>query len=86
MDVAEAPRIDNISAKFLKDGAPVMLVHLANIINLSIKLDTFPSICKIKPQNGIKTEAKNYRLISHLPLNSIRPGSLMHTLACVKSI
>ena len=42
---------------------------------MSIKLDTFPSKCKtakIKPlfKKGIKTEAKNYRLISLLPLIS----------------
>ena len=50
--VAKASGIDQISAKFLKDGALVTAIHLANIINLSIKLDTFPSKCeipKIKP-------------------------------------
>ena len=66
---------DQISAKFLKDGAPVVVIHLANIINLSIKLDTFLSKCKIaklKPlfKKGIETEAKNYRTISLLPLIS----------------
>ena len=43
LDVAKASGIDQISARFLKDGATVIAVHLANIINLSIKLDTFPS-------------------------------------------
>ena len=43
LDVAKASGIDQISARFLKDGATVITVHLANIINLSIKLDTFPS-------------------------------------------
>ena len=42
-----------------------MAIRLDNIINLSIKLDTFPSQCKtakIKPlfKKGIKTEAKKY--------------------------
>ena len=65
---------EQISAKFLKDGAPVIAIHLVNI-NLSIKLDTFLSQCKIakiKPlfKKGIKTEAKNYRPISILPLTS----------------
>ena len=46
LDVAKACRIDQISARFLKDGAPVIAIHLANIINLSIELDTFPSQCK----------------------------------------
>ena len=67
--------MDQISARFIKDGAPVITIHLANIINLSIKLDTFPwqcKIAKIKPlfKKGIKAEAKNYRPISLLPLIS----------------
>ena len=43
-DVAEASGTDQISDKFLKDGAPVIVVHLASI-NLSLKLDIFPSKC-----------------------------------------
>ena len=60
-----------ISAKFLKDGAPITAIHLANIINVSIKLSKC-KIAKIKPllKKGIKTEAKNYRPISLLPLIS----------------
>ena len=46
--VAKASGIDQISAKFLKDAAPVIVIHVASIINLSIKLDTFPSKCKIE--------------------------------------
>ena len=41
-DVAKASRISQISAKFLKDGVPVIATHLTNIINLPIKLDTSP--------------------------------------------
>ena len=53
----------------------VISIYLANIINLSIKLDTFPSKCeigKIKPliKSGIKTETKNYRPIPLLLLIS----------------
>ena len=51
LDVAKTPRLDQISARFLKDGAPVISIHLANIINLSIKIDTFPSQCKIAKQS-----------------------------------
>ena len=47
LDVVKTSGIDQISARFLKDCAPVTAIHLANIINLSIKLDTFPSECKI---------------------------------------
>ena len=51
-----------------------MVILLANN-NLSIKLDTFSSQCKIvriKPlfKKGIKTEAKNFRPISLLLLIS----------------
>ena len=38
LDGAKASGIDQICAKFLKDGAPVIAVHLANVVNLSIKL------------------------------------------------
>ena len=52
LDVAKASGIDQISAKFLKDVAPVIAIHLASFLNVSIKLDTLPSNCKtakIKP-------------------------------------
>ena len=73
LDVAKASAIKQFSSKFLKDSAPVIAIHLANITNLSIKLDTFSLKCKIakiKPlfKKGVKTEAKNYRTISLLPL------------------
>ena len=45
---------------------------MGNIINLSIRLSTFPEECKIaklKPK-GAKTHPKNYRRISFLPLVS----------------
>ena len=41
LDVAKAFGIDQISGNFLKDGASVTAIHLANIINLSIKFDMF---------------------------------------------
>ena len=73
LDVAKASGIDQVSAKFLNAGAPVIATHLTNFINLSIKLDTFPSkskIAKIKPlfKNGVKVETKIYRPNSILPL------------------
>ena len=36
-----------IPAKFLRDGAEALALPLGNIINLSIKLSTFPEECKI---------------------------------------
>ena len=52
-----------------------MALPLENIINLSIKLSTFPEECKIaklKPifKKGARTDPKNYRPISLLPLVS----------------
>ena len=72
-DVAKTSGIDQISARFLKDGTPVIAICLDNIINLSIKVDTFPSQCKITKitplfRKVIKAEAKNYRPISLWPL------------------
>ena len=60
-------------AKFLKNGAPVRAINFANVINLPIKLDNFPSKCKIAkikslPKTGLKSEVKNYRPISQLSL------------------
>ena len=52
-----------------------MALPLRNIINLSIKLSTFPEECKIaklKPifKKRVRTDPKNYRSISLLPLLS----------------
>ena len=75
LDVTKPSEIDQTSAKFLKDGAPVIAVHPGNIVNLPIKLDIFPlkwktSKIKLLLKKRIKTEAKNYRHISLLPLIS----------------
>ena len=47
LDVSKASGVVHISSPFLKDGAPVIAIHFANIINLSIKRDNFPLKCKI---------------------------------------
>lgn len=47
LDVTKPSRADQISAKFFKDGTPVMAIHHANNINLSVKLDNFISKRKI---------------------------------------
>ena len=67
--------MDQIPAKFLRDGAEVLAFPLGNIIHLSIKLSTFPGECKIaklKPIfiKGARADPKNYRPISLLPLVS----------------
>ena len=47
LSISKAAGMDQIPAKFLKDGAEVLALLLGNIINLSIKLSTFPEECKI---------------------------------------
>ena len=71
----KAAGIDNIPCKFLKDGANILAKHICQICNLSIKQSLFPHQCKIakiKPlfKKGSKTDPKNYRPISLLPLIS----------------
>ena len=67
--------LDQIPSKFLRDGDEVLALPLKNIINLSIKLLTFPEECKIaklKPifKKGVRTDPQNYHPISLLSLAS----------------
>ena len=75
LDVSKASGIDEIPSRILKDGAEILAKPISDIINLSIKLSTFPDKCKIAKliplfKKGSKTYPKNYRLISLLPLLS----------------
>ena len=47
LDENEAAGLDNLSGKFLKDGATVLAKPISQICNLSIKYSIFPSDCKI---------------------------------------
>ena len=65
--------MDEICSAFLKDGAEVLTKPFCDMINLSIKLFTFPDKCKIAKliplfKKGLKTDPKNYIPISLLPL------------------
>ena len=71
----KAAGIDNLSGRFLKDGAVVLALPISKLCNLSMKRSKFPLDCKIaklKPlyKKGSKTDPKNYRLVSLLPLVS----------------
>ena len=67
--------INNISGRFIKDAAPTLVKPVTQLCNLSIRLSSFPTRCKIaklKPiyKKGSKNDPQNYRPISLLPLIS----------------
>ena len=75
INISKTAGIDNIAGRFLKDGAPKLSIPIMQLFNLSISLSTVPDkskIAKLKPlyKKGSKTEPKNYRPISLLPLVS----------------
>ena len=72
---SKATGVDDRAGRFFNDGSNVLCTPIAKICNLSIKLVCFPDKCKvakIKPlhKKGLKTDPKNFRPISLLPLNS----------------
>ena len=65
--------IDNLSGRFLKDGAVVLVLTISKLCNLSIQSSKFPLDCKIAKlkllyKKGSKTDPKNYRPVLLLPL------------------
>ena len=75
LDVSKVLGMDEIFPRFLKDGTEVLAKPICDIINLSIKLSTFPDkykIANLTPlfKKGSKTDPRNYRPISLLPLIS----------------
>ena len=74
-DINRATGIDELSGRFLKDGADILTMPINQICNLSIKFSHFPKDCKvanIKPiyKKGTKTDPNNFRPISLLPIVS----------------
>ena len=83
LDVSKGPGMDEISPRFLKDGTEVLAKPICDIIILSIKLSTFPDKCKIAKltplfKKGTKTNTKNYKPISLLPLISTLIKKAIH--------
>ena len=73
LNPSKAAGIDNVSGKFLKDGADILARPISQLCNFSIKLGSFPRSCKIAKikllfQKGSKTDPQNYRPISLLPI------------------
>ena len=90
--VSKAAGLDNLSGRFLRDGAKVLAKPITDICNLSITSGKFPDSCKLaklKPiyKKGSLIEASNYRPISLLPLISKVIEKVIHdqTSAFLKS-
>ena len=71
----KAPGIDKLPGIFIKDGASVLAAPVTQLINISISTSTFPDPFKIAKlvalyKKGCKTDPKNYRPVSLLPLLS----------------
>ena len=71
----KATGINNLSAHLLKDDSKILATPIAQICNLSIKLSMVLDECKIAKlksldKKGKKTDTKNYRPISFLPVIS----------------
>ena len=83
LNPAKSAGIDNLTGKFLKEGAPVLASPITDLVNLSISFTLFPDDCKIaklKPlyKKEAKTKPKNYRPISLLPLLSKIIERILH--------
>ena len=75
LSVSKSTGTDNISAKFLKDGADVITTPITYIVNLSIRMSTVPKpfkTARVVPlfKKGDRNMEGNYRPVSILPVVS----------------
>ena len=83
LNPSKAAGIDNLSGKFLKDGADILARPISQLCNLSIKLNSFPRSCEIAKvkslfKKGSKTDPQNYRPISLLSILSKMIERIIH--------
>ena len=75
LNASKSTGLDNIPARFLKDGASILKTPISHIVNLSISSSTVPTdfkMAKVKPlyKKNKKTDVGNYRPISILNIVS----------------
>ena len=73
LNPSKAASIDNLSGKYLKDGANILARPISQLCNLPVRLNCFPTSCKIakvKPffYKSSQTDPQNYHPISLLML------------------
>ena len=81
-NIRQAAGVDDLALCFLKDSLRILLKHIRDLCNISLKLGRFSDSCKIarlKPlfKKGFKTNFSNYRPILLLPLISKIIGKLI---------
>ena len=82
-DTNKAAGIDDLSGRFLKDGADILTIAIIQLCNLSIKFSQFPKDCKVAKlkslyKKGTKRDPKNFRPISLLPIVSKIVEKVIH--------
>ena len=71
LNPSKAAGIDNLSGKFLKNGARVLAPPIYNITNFLLTTTPFQAIAKLcKLRHFLKKAPRNYRPISLFPLLS----------------
>ena len=83
IESSKAAGVDQLSGRFLKDGANILAKPISTLCNLSISQRVFPNaykVAKLKPnfKKGKKTDPSNYKPILLLPSISKIIESVIH--------